>query len=308
MNFVRNESLVLHCHQHAYVHDLLIKWNMKDANPTKLTGQPESYKSSLERREQAKKDERPQHEVDAVRKRAQALIGGILWLSTRTRPDVAYAVGHAASLAHDSPDEAFAHAKHLLRYIKGTMDYAMRLTPTETESSSSSSSCRMMLTTWTDASFAPAGDNSPTGVLVVWGGVAIAWRASRTHLNCQSVCEAELTAIQEGYMLAAGIREVLKSVGIDIGCIPVCTDNMAARDLAEEGGSWRTKHFAVKAEGIRQQVRLGNAEVRHVPGTEQKSDGLTKSLPMDKQAVFVEHCGLTRHPAPAAVGSDTLKG
>ena len=122
MTFVRTESLIFVCHQRAYIHDLLIKWGMKDANPVKLTGQPESYKTNLARLEQAKKDERSQQDLDGVRQQAQALIGGLLWLSTRTRPDISYAVGHASTLTHHFPDEAFAQAKHLSRYIKGTMN------------------------------------------------------------------------------------------------------------------------------------------------------------------------------------------
>eukprot|EP00975_Prorocentrum_lima_P059237 12419151-Prorocentrum_lima.AAC.1 len=61
----------------------------------------------------------------------------------------------------------------------------------------------MELSTWTDASFAPTGTSSQTAILVLWGGAVIAWRASRTHLVCQSVREAELTAIQEGHLMAA---------------------------------------------------------------------------------------------------------
>lgn len=189
-------------------------------------------------------------------------------------------------MVHSAPDDAFAQAKHLLRYVKGTVDFALKLTPTEQT---------MTLTTWTDASFAPTGGSSPTGILVELGGVVVAWRASRTHLKCQSVCEAELTAIQEGYLMAAGIREVLKTLGITIGFIPVNTDNDAARGLAEEGGSWRTKHFCVKAEGLRQQVRLGNARISHVPGYDQKADGFTKSLTKDKSSTFVDQLGLMRH-------------
>ena len=65
----------------------------------------------------------------------------------------------------------------------------------------------------TDASFAPTGKRSPLGMLIQIFGVSVAWRASRTHLIAQSVCEAELVAIHEGFLLAARIRELLFSLG-----------------------------------------------------------------------------------------------
>lgn len=88
MEFVRTSSGTLVCHQRAYIDDLLARWNMKDANPAKLTGEPESFRSHVARQERIKQDERPQHELDTSRKRAQGVIGGLLWLSTRTRPDI----------------------------------------------------------------------------------------------------------------------------------------------------------------------------------------------------------------------------
>jgi len=36
---------------------------------------------------------------------------------------------------------------------------------------------------------------------------------------------------------------------------------------------------AVKAQGLREQFEIGQCKLKHVAGTEQKVDGLTKSLP-----------------------------
>jgi hypothetical protein len=52
-------------------------------------------------------------------------IGSLQYLSCTTRPDIAYTVGQLASFTSD-PGVAHWHAiKHLLRYIKGTMAYAI---------------------------------------------------------------------------------------------------------------------------------------------------------------------------------------
>jgi hypothetical protein len=56
-------------------------------------------------------------------------IGSLQYLSCTTRPDIAYTVGQLASFTSD-PGVAHWHAiKHLLRYIKGTMAYAITYAP-----------------------------------------------------------------------------------------------------------------------------------------------------------------------------------
>ena len=51
-------------------------------------------------------------------KEAQMLAGTIIWLSTRTRPDLAYVQHRISSLAVRAPKKALAEGTRLLRYIK----------------------------------------------------------------------------------------------------------------------------------------------------------------------------------------------
>ena len=46
-------------------------------------------------------------------KRSQCLIGQLLWLAGRTRPDLSYGVSMAAQKIVSSPREALARAEHL---------------------------------------------------------------------------------------------------------------------------------------------------------------------------------------------------
>ena len=115
--------------------------------------------------------------------------------------------------------------------------------------------------------------------MIQFRGVSISWRTSRTHLVVQSVCEAELVALHECFLLTAGIRELIDEMRVPVGQIVLLTDNLAAKSLSQEGSSWRTRHFAVKAERLRQQQLLGLAQVSHIAGSLQKADGLTKTLP-----------------------------
>ena len=70
------------------------------------------------------------------------------------------------------------------------------------------------------------------------------------------------------------------------------SDNQAAQSLSSEGGSWRTRHFTAKVEGLREQISFGLAVVNHTPGVEQKADGLTKSLPQVLLSKFRDDLGM----------------
>ena len=54
----------------------------------------------------------------ALVKRAQAMVGQLLWLSGRTRPEIAYAVSMAAQKIVPGPAEAVARAEHVVKYLR----------------------------------------------------------------------------------------------------------------------------------------------------------------------------------------------
>ena len=165
----RREDKTLYCHQKEYVKDLLAKWSMKDCNPARLTGEPESFQAE-KKADEGKRGHGSHGTAESLRdedltKKCQGIVGGLLWLSTRSRPDIAYQVGRAATLILKDPEASMKEAKHLLRYIKGTENYMLRLTPAKHVEPSA-----VGFVVSTDASFAPTGKNSPVGMIVqLWG-------------------------------------------------------------------------------------------------------------------------------------------
>ena len=59
--------------------------------------------------------ENPQHQKQI--KRAQQILGALLWLSTRTRPDLSYAVAMAASVQTRDLRDLEVRLRHLLQYV-----------------------------------------------------------------------------------------------------------------------------------------------------------------------------------------------
>ena len=90
-------------------------------------------------------------------KQAQRLSGGLLWLSRRTRPDIAFGGSQLSAVATRQPKTAIQYGKRLLRYLRGTTKVGINLR----------SSADMGLKVYADASFRPI--KSQTGCALMWG-------------------------------------------------------------------------------------------------------------------------------------------
>ena len=58
-------------------------------------------------------------------KRAQTLVGELLWVSTKTRPDVAYAVSWMGSRASKCPKKVCQLGRQTLGYLKATVGHGL---------------------------------------------------------------------------------------------------------------------------------------------------------------------------------------
>ena len=62
---------------------------------------------------------KPQPSLQKIR-RAQALVGEILWLATRTRADLAYGVSRIGQLITRDVDQAIQRGEDMIRYLRAT--------------------------------------------------------------------------------------------------------------------------------------------------------------------------------------------
>ena len=61
----------------------------------------------------------------------QSAVGLLLYLSTRTRPDIAFAVSTVAKFTSRPTDEHWKAIKNLMRYLAGTHDYGLLFNTSE---------------------------------------------------------------------------------------------------------------------------------------------------------------------------------
>ncbi len=57
--------------------------------------------------------------------RFQSAVGSLLYLSTRTRPDIAYAVNNVAKFCAKPTKQHWTAVKRIMRYLNGTLDLGL---------------------------------------------------------------------------------------------------------------------------------------------------------------------------------------
>ena len=121
-----------------------------------------------------------------------SLVSSLMYLSITTRPDIAYA---ARVLARFNSNPGLAHwqaAKHVLRYLKGTIDHKLVYQP---------STSPEPFITYSDADHGGNPDNgkSTGGFVVKIGSGAVSWSCKLQPLVTLFTTEAEhISAVEVG--------------------------------------------------------------------------------------------------------------
>ena len=173
---------------------------------------------------------------EAVVRMAQKATGETLWLSTRSRPELAHSVACMASKA------LIEISKRVLQYLARTVDYGI-LHKVNSEDP--------ILVVYSDASYAPGGGRSFGCIMAQIAGMPVAWRASKQPIITLSVAEAELYEGVAAVQLGLGVSAMVSEFG-PTPLMHLRTDNAAAQGLASEApGSWKTRHLRVRARFLR---------------------------------------------------------
>ena len=148
----------------------------------------------------------------------------------------------------------------------------------------------------TDASHAPGGDRSRTGVVILLGGVVLHWHSGKQTLTAMSTCESEIEASHIGVKLGMTVRALIEEATNQPVKAALIGDNEAAlRKLTTQITNWRTRHFSVRAGWLRDYLKKSKIEVEHRKGTLLVSDALTKVLDRVKLTEARLRLGLVRN-------------
>ena len=191
----------------------------------------------------------------------QKYIGQLMWLTTRTRPDIAATLGILASQMVIRPEYIRGCLVHLWRFILGTKDLNMHsFKPGTIEYGS------LVLNVYVDASFASGGGRSRSGLAMylvnpVKGTESlIQWASRRQTSMATSAPEAEVSAMAEAYAASIFLFDTLSELGLVSGSGPSALMSMktdsavALKQLGTQSVTVRTRTAAQKLHYLRELI------------------------------------------------------
>ena len=95
-------------------------------------------------------------------------VGRLNYLAVSTRPDIAAAVSIVSRFSHNPGIQHWGAVKHILSYLKGTINYSLRVSPSN-----------MTLAGYSDANWGGDPDNrrSTSGYCFFLGGSLVSWKS-----------------------------------------------------------------------------------------------------------------------------------
>lgn len=220
-----------------------------------------------------------------------SIVGMLLYLSTNTRPDIAYAVSQVARF-NSAPKQSHAIAvKTIVRYLKGTRDQGTVIRPTG----------RLTLDLFVDADFCglhkrepdhlPDSVRSRTGYVILLAGCPLIWKSQLQTEISLSTLEAEYSALSYALKTLLPLKRILAEAVEMLQLPPSTKTSIRARVMEDNQGCYylatnqrltnRTKYFLVKYHWFWSHFNRGEFEVFKVDTEDQNADYMTKGLPRE---------------------------
>ena len=226
--------------QKLYTESVLNKYQMDQAKPTKTP-----VNVSLKLAQASEEDE----EVDKTM--YQSAVGSLLYLSTRTRPDIAFTVSNVAKFSSKPTKTHWTAVKRILRYLKGTTSYGLLYNTSDLKNCEG----------YSDADW--GGDTndfkSTSGYVFMFGGAAVSWRSKKQTSTALSTAEAEYTALCSAAQEACWMKQVLTDLGfVSSSPMVIYEDNQSAICMTKNQlFHGRTKHISIKYHFQRRRCPMG---------------------------------------------------
>ena len=199
----------------------------------------------------------------------QQIVGSLLYLSNKTRPDISYSVGILARHMSNPNKCDYDLSKRIMRYLNGTRE--MKLTYNKKEP----------IVGYSDASYAEdkLDRKSTGGYVFMMNGGAISWRSIKQKVVSLSSMEAEYVALTDAAKEGLFLQQLINEFSREKKPMLIYEDNQSAIKTAQNRIiNNRSKHIDVRHHFIREQVELKQMEIKYIPTTDQTADIFTKAL------------------------------
>ena len=215
-----------------------------------------------------------------------SVIGMLLYLSTNTRCDIAFAVSQVARFSSNPKQSHAIAVKSIIRYLKRTRDQGMILQPTG----------QLDLDLYVDADFCGLfthedhslsdSARSRTGYVILLSGFPLIWKSQLQNAIACSTLEAEYTALSYSLKAMLPIKRLLLEAVERLDLPPSVRTSVRARAFEDNQGAYylatnnritnRTRYFLNKWHWF--WAHKDEFEIHKVDSLNQKADYFTKAL------------------------------
>ena len=190
---------------------------------------------------------------------------------TCTRPDLCWVVTKLSQHLDNPDDGDWVMVKHVLRYVKGTLEKKLCY---------SKSDSGLWLSGHSDSDWGSSLEDrrSTTGYVFTLNpnGPPISWKSKKQTTVALSSCEAEYMALaaatQEALFLHQLLDRFLQQQSVSIYADNQGTISLASRRATEK----RSKHIDIRYHFLREKVASGFLKLIYVPSEDNIADMMTK--------------------------------
>lgn len=264
--------------QEPYVQDLLAKYEDSER------------KIPITRDQAAMEPEEGSPALEKIRQ-CQKEVGELLWVVTRSRPDIMFAVARMGANVTKAATKVLETASQVRGYLQKTVAEGLRFSVQEEEVS---------IQAFSDSSFAPESEESHGSFVIMANDVPLFWRSGRQSLITVSTAESELTELTEAMTAGESVAVLMEELFEEVRKVAWCDNQAAITILVGEGGSWRTRHLRMRSMFAKQAVLRGEWQIAHQPGEKMIADIGTKALTSTRLELLKGLLGMERIPTEAA--------
>uniref|UniRef100_T1ILJ9 Reverse transcriptase Ty1/copia-type domain-containing protein n=1 Tax=Strigamia maritima TaxID=126957 RepID=T1ILJ9_STRMM len=209
----------------------------------------------------------------------RSLVGSLLFVASRTRPDILYSVIHLSQYNNAHLMKHVKCLKQVLQYLVNTSDYCINLSRCKDDK----------INIYTDAAADYSTCKSFGGFMLYIGCAVVSWGCKKqTSIACSSM-ESEFVAmvhaVKEGFWLSS-IFENCPLFGY-VNVSTVFSDSMAAINFTNNDiENTKTRHIRIRYYFLRDWFEKNYFALAKVPGSWNVSDLFTKWVSGDRIRMF----------------------
>ena len=158
----------------------------------------------------------------------QEIVGSLIYIMTCTRPDLSFVVTKLPQYMSNPTSAHLNIAKNVLKYLKGTIDYSLKFSKSDTE---------MRLFGYCDSDWGSSEERKSISGFCFHmndNGPLVSWKIKKQNIVALSSCEAEYVAMTVAVQEAKFLRQLLFDLTASkCGSVTLFAENQSAIKLSK---------------------------------------------------------------------------